>query len=97
MDVKYAFLNGDLEEEVYIEQPEGFILGNDENLVCKLTKALYGIKQTLRAWYYHLDKYLQQQGFTKGSADINLYTKIEGDKLLIVVVYADDINFCSNE
>eukprot|EP00253_Pinus_taeda_P029699 PITA_29699 len=78
MDVKYAFLNGDLEEEVYIEQPKGFILGNDENLVCKLKNALYGLKQAPRAWYYHLNKYLQQQGFTKGSANNNLYTKIEG-------------------
>ena len=97
MDVKSAFLNGDLEEEVYIEQPEGFILGNDENLVCRLKKALYGLKQAPRAWYYRLDKYLHQQGFSKGSADRNLYTKTENDKLLIVVVYVDDIIFGSNE
>ena len=63
MDVKSAFLNGDLEEEVYIEQQEGFILGNDANLVCRLKKALYGLKQATRAWYYRLDKYLHQQGF----------------------------------
>eukprot|EP00253_Pinus_taeda_P022752 PITA_22752 len=86
MDVKSAFLNGDLEEEVYIEQPDGFILGNDPNLVCRLKKALYGLKQAPRAWYYRLDKYLQQQGFSKGSADSNLYLKIENDKLLILVV-----------
>ena len=60
MDVKSSFINGDLEEEVYIEQPEGFILGNDAKLVCKLKKALYGLKQALRASYYRLDKYLQQ-------------------------------------
>jgi len=81
MDVKSSFLNGDLEEEVYIEQPEGFILGNDEKLVCKLKKALYGLKQAPRAWYYRLDKYLHQQGFSKGSIDSNLYTKTENDKL----------------
>ena len=97
MDVKSAFLNGDLEEEVYIEQPEGFILGNDENLVCRLKKALYGLKQAPRAWYYRLDKYLHQQGFSKGSADDNLYTKTKNDKLLILVVYVDDIIFGSNE
>ena len=61
MDVKYAFLNGNLEEEVYIEQPEGFILGNDENLVCKLKMDLYGLKQAPRPLYCHLAKYLQQQ------------------------------------
>jgi len=97
MDVKSAFLNGDLEEEVYIEQPDGFILGNDPNLVCRLKKALYGLKQAPRAWYYRLDKYLHQQGFSKGSADNNLYIKIENDKLLILVVYVDDIIFGSNE
>eukprot|EP00253_Pinus_taeda_P009367 PITA_09367 len=61
MDVKSAFLNGDLEEEVYIEQPDGFTLGNDPNLVCRLKKDLYGLKQAPRAWYYRLDKYLHQQ------------------------------------
>ena len=97
MDVKSAFLNGVLEEEVYIEQPEGFILGNDAKLVWKLRKALYGLKHDPRAWYYRLDKYLHQQGFSKGSADSNLYTKMDIDKLLIIVVYVDDIIFGSNE
>ena len=59
---------------------------NDENLVCKLKKALYGLKQALHAWYYSLEIYLQQQGFTKRFAENNLYTKFEGDKLLIIVV-----------
>ena len=97
MDVKSAFLNGDLEEEVYIEQPDGLILGNDPKLVCRLRKALYGLKQAPRAWYYHLDQYLHQQGFSKVSADSNLYIKIDNDKLLILVVYVDDIIFGSNE
>ena len=72
-------------------------MGNDETIVCKLKKALYGLKQAPRAWYYRLDKYLQQQGSTKGFADNNLYTKIENDRLLIIVVYVDDIIFGSNE
>jgi len=97
MDVKSAFCNGDLEEEVYIEQLEGFILGNDAKLVCGLKKALYGLKKAPRPWHYHLDKYLHQQGFTKGSTNSNLYTKIENDKLLIITVYVDDIIFGSNE
>ena len=97
MDVKSAFHNAKLEEKVYIEQPEGFILGNDAELVCNLKKALYGLKQAPRAWYYHLDKYLQQQWFIKGSVDNKLHTKIGNDKLLIIVVYVDDIIFGSNE
>jgi hypothetical protein len=76
MDVKLAFLNGELEEEVYIEQPEGFQLSENTDYVCKLKKALYGLKQAPRAWYSRLDKYLQQAGFRKGSADNNLYIKI---------------------
>ena len=65
MDVKSAFQNGELEEEVYIEQPEGFQLSENADYVCKLKKALYGIKQALRAWYSRMDKYLQQAGFRK--------------------------------
>jgi hypothetical protein len=76
MDVKSSFLNGELEEEVYIEQPEGFQLSENTDYVCKLKKALYGLKQAPRAWYSRLDKYLQQAGFRKGSADNNLYIKI---------------------
>ena len=60
MDVKSSFLHGDLVEEVYIEQPEGFILGNDAKLVCEIKNPLYGLKQVPRAWYYRLDKYLHQ-------------------------------------
>ena len=72
-------------------------MGNVEKLVCKLKKYLYGLKQAPRAWYYHLYKYIHQQGFSKGSADNNLYTKKKNDKLLIVVVDVDDIIFGSNE
>src|SRR6202522_2545214 len=71
MDVKSAFLNGELEEKVYIEQPEGFQLSEKTNYLCKLKKALYGLKQAPRAWYSKLDKYLQQVGFKKRSANSN--------------------------
>ena len=73
MDVKSAFLNEELEEEVYIEQQEGFKLSENADYVCKLNKALYGLKKASRSWYSRLDKYLQQAGFRKGSADNNLY------------------------
>lgn len=65
MDVKLAFLNGELKEEVYIEQLGGFKLKDDPNSACKLKKALYGQKQAPRAWYGRLDKYLADQGFQK--------------------------------
>ena len=63
MDVKFVFLNGILEEEVYIEQPEGFVNENNKDMVSKLHKALYGLKQAPRAWYERLHKYLVKIGF----------------------------------
>eukprot|EP00253_Pinus_taeda_P014397 PITA_14397 len=97
MDVKSTFLNGELEEEVYIEQLEGFLLTDKKNYVCRLNKALYGLKQAPRAWYACLDRYLQQQGFKKGSVDNNLHVRIEHDSLTIIYVYVDDIIFGSND
>ena len=60
MDVKTAFLNGEIDQEVYIEQPEGFIIHESESHVCKLKKALYGLKQAPRAWYAHIDSFLMK-------------------------------------
>lgn len=93
MDVKCAFLYGDLDEEVYIKQPNGFSLSDDTNMVCRLRKSLYGLKQAPRAWYARLDKYLLELGFTKGNADNNLYYKITDDDILIIEVFVDDIIF----
>jgi hypothetical protein len=97
MDVKSSFLNGNLEEEVYIEQPKGFQLSENKDHVCRLKKALYGLKQAPRAWYSRLDKYLQQQGFKRGAANNNIYIKIDNENMLIIVVYVDDIIFGSND
>jgi hypothetical protein len=97
MDVKSSFLNGELEEEVYIEQPEGFHLSENTDYVCKLKKALYGLKKAPRAWYSRLDKYLQQAGFRKGSADNNLYIKVSQGNILLIEVYVDDIIFGSDD
>jgi hypothetical protein len=97
MDVKSSFLNGELEEEVYIEQPEGFQLSENTDYVCKLKKALYGLKQAPRAWYSRLDKYLQQAGFRKGSANTNLYIKVSQGNILLIEVYVDDIIFGSDD
>ena len=75
MDIKSSFLNGELEEEVYIKQLEGFQLSEKKEYVCRLKRDLYGLKQAPRAWYSRLDRYLQQQNFNRGSADNNLYIK----------------------
>ena len=93
---KIKFLNGDLEEEVYIEQPEGILLSEHEDYVCRLKKALYRLKQVPRAWYSILGKYLQQQGFKKGNVDSNIYIKMNQDNILIIEVYVDDIIFGSD-
>ena len=71
-DVKSAFLNGELEEEVYVDQPEGFILNGSEGKVYKLKKALYGLKQAPRAWYSKIDHYLQQHGFERSKSEPTL-------------------------
>ena len=82
MDVKSAFLNGELEKEVYIEQLDGFPLIGDKDMVCRLRKALYGLKQAPRAWCARLDKYLQNLGFKKGNADINLYLRTNAKMII---------------
>jgi hypothetical protein len=97
MDIKSYFLNGELEEEVYIAQPEGFQLSENADYVCKLKKALFGLKQAPRAWYSRLDKYLQHAGFVKGSVDNNLYVKVSGGNILLIEVYVDDIIFGSDD
>ena len=73
MDVKTAFLNKIIEEEVYIDQPERFETFNSESHVCRLKRALYGLKQAPRAWYTQIYSYFTILGFTKSEADANLY------------------------
>jgi hypothetical protein len=97
MDVKPAFLNGVIEEEVYIEQPEGFVVNGSDSHVCRLKKALYGLKQLPRAWYSMIDSYLQRLGFTKSEADSNLYFKVVGNLPLILVLYVDDLFLTGDE
>jgi hypothetical protein len=91
MDVKTAFLNGEVEQELYIEQPEGFVIDGKESHVCKLKKALYGLKQASRAWYGRIDSFLQSLGFSKSIADPNLYIKIVKNHPIILVLYVDDL------
>ncbi|KAJ9542658.1 hypothetical protein OSB04_029164 [Centaurea solstitialis] len=95
MDVKSAFLNGVLHEEVYIEQPEGFVDPDFPDHVCILDKALYGLKQAPRAWYETLTNHLLSKGFKRGTIDTTLFLKKEGGDLLLVQIYVDDIIFGS--
>ena len=97
MDVKTSFLNGVIEEEVYIEQPEGFTFHGSNSHACQLKKALYGLKQALRAWYSKIDSYLQRLGITKSDVDSNLYFKVVGNIPLILVLYVDDLFLTGDE
>ncbi|KAJ9544769.1 hypothetical protein OSB04_024476 [Centaurea solstitialis] len=95
MDVKTAFLNGELKEEVYVSQPEGFVDRTKPTHVYILDKALYGLKQAPHAWYDHLSNALLDNGFYKGKIDPTLFIKTEGDDILLVQIYVDDIIFGS--
>nr|GFB54271.1 hypothetical protein [Tanacetum cinerariifolium] len=84
MDVKTAFLNGNLREDVYVSQPDGFVDPNNPNHVYKLKKALYGLKQAPRAWYDMLSSFLLSQDFSKGSVDPTLFIRKNGNDLLLM-------------
>ncbi|KAB2608298.1 hypothetical protein D8674_011466 [Pyrus ussuriensis x Pyrus communis] len=91
LDVKSAFLNGVLKEEVYVDQPQGFVIQGKKDKVYKLSKALYGLKQAPRAWYEEIDSYFTKAGFKRSPNEATLYTKVEKSGILIVSVYVDDI------
>jgi len=93
MDVKCAFLNGIIEEEVYVEQPKGFENLEFPEYVYKLKKALYGLKQAPRAWYERLTTFLIVQGYTRGSVDKTLFVKNDVHGIIIIQIYVDDIVF----
>ncbi|GJX08537.1 retrovirus-related pol polyprotein from transposon TNT 1-94 [Tanacetum coccineum] len=95
MDVKTAFLNGPLKEEVYVNQPDGFVDPHHPDKVYHIKKALYGLKQALKAWYGELSNFLVSKGFSKGSIDPNLFITKHGDDILLVQIYVDDIIFGS--
>jgi hypothetical protein len=95
MDVKSAFLNGSIKEEVYVEKPPGFEDQEYPNHVYKLHKPLYGLKQAPRAWYECLRDFLTQNGFKKGNADSTLFTRKIDNELFMCQIYVDDIIFGS--
>nr|GEU63305.1 hypothetical protein [Tanacetum cinerariifolium] len=95
MDVKTAFLNGELKEEVYVSQPKGFVDQDNPSHVYKLKKALYSLKQAPRAWYDMMTSFLISQQFSKGVVDPTLFTRHARNDLLLVQFYVDDIIFAS--
>ncbi|GKD19828.1 retrovirus-related pol polyprotein from transposon TNT 1-94, partial [Tanacetum coccineum] len=95
MDVKTAFLNGNLCEEVYVSKPDRFVDQDNPNHMYKLKKALYGLKQAPRAWYNLLLKFLLSQEFSKGTMDPTLFIRRQGKDILLVQIYVVDIIFTS--
>ncbi|GJS77800.1 retrovirus-related pol polyprotein from transposon TNT 1-94 [Tanacetum coccineum] len=95
MDVKTTFLYGPLKEEVYVNQPDGFVDPYHPDQVYRLKKALYGLKQAPRAWYDELSNFLVSKGFSKGSIDPTLFITKHGEDILLVQIYVDDIIFGS--
>lgn len=96
MDVKSAFLNGELVEEVYVSQPPGFEVDGEEGKVYRLKKALYGLRQAPRAWNSKLDQTLNKMGFAKCPSEHAVYKRRKGDNLLLVGVYVDDLIITGN-
>jgi hypothetical protein len=89
MDVKSAFLHGDLDEEICMEKPPGFV--QDSSLVCRLRHSLYSLKQSPRAWYEKMDIFLISSGFDRCHSDPTVYTQKHGTDLFILVLYVDDL------
>ena len=92
LDVKTTFFNGDLEEEIYMEKPEGYEVKRKEKLVCRLKKSLYGLKQAPRQWYLEFDKFMSKQGYTRCHSDHCVYLKRKNDgSYIILLLYVDDM------
>ena len=91
MDVKTAFLNGDLYEEIYMEQPEGFVAPGQEKKVCKLVKSLYGLKQAPKQWHQKFDSVVLANGFKINECDKCIYVKNTVNGYVILCLYVDDM------
>ncbi|KAL5850870.1 hypothetical protein ACOSQ4_008883 [Xanthoceras sorbifolium] len=97
LDVKTAFLHGDLEEEIYMTQPEGFKVAGKEDLVCKLGKSLYGLKQSPRQWYKRFDKFMLGQKYTRSKYDHCVYLrKLQDGSFIYLLLYVDDMLIASS-
>jgi hypothetical protein len=96
MHVKTTFLHGDLKEEIYMKQPEGFVVKGKKELVCKINKSLYGLKQSPRMWYKMFDTYILELAFVRRRVDHYVYSKQVGNHFIYVVLYVDDMLLVGN-
>ena len=98
LDIKNAFLHGDLEEEVYMEQPPGFVAQGESNLACKLRRSLYDLKQSPRAWFRKFSNIVQNFGLKRSEADHSIfYCLTSPGKCVYLIVYVDDIVITGND
>ena len=97
MDVKTTFLHGDLEEEIYMKKPEGFVVKGKKELVCKLKKSLNGLKQSPRMWYQKFDTFIWGLGFTRRKVDHRVYFKLLVHHVICLVLYVDDMLLVGND
>ena len=97
MEVKPTFLNGDLFEDVCMVQPVGFQQTGNGNLVCKLKKLIYGLKQASRQWYIKFDEVIIRNGFKENVVDRCIYMKVNGSSFIFMVLYVNDIHLVTND
>ena len=97
MDVKTAFLNGDIEETIYMKQPEGLASEETNKLVCKLKKSIYGLKQASRQWYLKFHQVVLSFGFEVNTVEDCVYHKLSGSRFIFLILYVDDILLASSD
>ena len=97
MDVKTAFLNGDIDETIYMVQPENFVFGDPKKMVCKLKKSIYGLKHASRQWYHKFHQVICSFGFESNIVEDCVYHKFSGSKYIFMVLYVDDILLAAND
>ena len=97
MDVKTAFLNGHIREEIFMDQPEGFISHGQESKVCKLMRSIYDLKQASRSWNIRFDEAIKSFGFSQNMDEPCVYKKVSGSTITFLVLYIDDILLIGND
>ena len=97
MDVKTTFLNGYLEEDIYMEQPLGFTSDDGDHRVCKLQRSIYGLKQASQSWNHHFDEAIKLFNFIKNEEKLCVYKRVSGSMIIFLVLYVDDILLIGND